>query len=83
MLRLGHLGNQKSWHRVEFIQSFVKICQLVKAAMKHAHIHAQHTFFSLWEQKHTDKDYPFSFGLPSIWAQKYVISEMRSHAAQC
>jgi hypothetical protein len=39
-----------------FIQSFVKICKLVKAAMGHTHMQAKlshlASFFSLWERKY-------------------------------
>jgi len=83
MLRLGTLGNQNSRHRMAFIQSFVIICQLVKAAMGHAHINAQRTLSFLFGNENTPKTITvYSFGLLSIWGQKYVISEIRSHAAQ-
>ena len=66
-----------------FIQSFVKICQLVKAAMGHAHIHAQHNLSFLFGNENTPKNITlYSFGLLSIWAQNCIISEIRSHAVQ-
>jgi hypothetical protein len=40
----------------------VKICQLVKAAMGHTHMHTKHShlasFFSLWERKYIENGYP-------------------------
>jgi hypothetical protein len=64
-----------------FIQSFVKICQLVKAAMVHAHIHAQHILSFLFGNENTPKNITlYSFGFFGIWARKCVISEIRSHA---
>jgi hypothetical protein len=66
-----------------FTQSFVKICQLVKAAMGHAHINAQHILSFLFGKENTPKTINlYSFGLLSIWAQKCVISEIRNHAVK-
>jgi len=65
--KVRYFRKQKSQQRMGFIQSFVKICQLVKAAMGHAHIDAQHTLYFPFGSENTPKTItPYSFGLLSI-----------------
>jgi hypothetical protein len=56
-----------------FIQSFVKICQLVKAAMGHAHIDAQHKLSFPFGNENTSKTITlYSFGLFNIWEKNLL-----------
>jgi hypothetical protein len=52
--------------------------------MGHSHIDAQHKLSFPFRNENTPKTITlYSFGLLSIWEQKCVISEIRSHVAQC
>jgi hypothetical protein len=56
-----------------FIQSLVIIRQLVKVAMGHAHIHAQHTLSFLFGNENTPKKLTYIPSVCSVSGRKNVL----------